>query len=62
MLVEDTWNREKQKGILRVNNRYANHAKASLALITGIEGRDVMVRSLGVSGTLKKAKQKYIAG
>lgn len=61
MIINDVWQRERQRGILRVNNRYVNHAKASLAFVTSIAGKDVLVRSLGVSGTLKKAKEKYMA-
>lgn len=61
MVVEDSWERTRQRGILKVNNKYLNHAKASLALIDSIEGRDAAARSLGVSGTLKKTKEKYIA-
>ncbi|MFC1730915.1 Rpp14/Pop5 family protein [candidate division KSB1 bacterium] len=62
MLIDDCWDKDKQKGILRVNNKYVNHAKASLVLINHIGDKDVMVRSIGMSGSLKKAKQKYIAG
>lgn len=61
MLIHDTWNAERQRGILKVNNKYANHAKAALALISQIDGEGAMARSLGLSGTLKKAKEKYIA-
>lgn len=61
MVVEDCWNREMQRGILRVNNRYLNHAKASLTLIDSINSENVIVRSIGASGSLKKAKEKYLA-
>jgi len=61
MVVEDCWNRDAQRGIIRVNNKYMNHAKASLALISAIDGKEALVRSLGASGTLKKAKDKYMA-
>ncbi|MFO8015906.1 MAG: Rpp14/Pop5 family protein [Candidatus Woesearchaeota archaeon] len=60
-VMEENWNPEAQRGIIRVNNRYLDHAKASLALVARIKGEEALVRGLGVSGTLKKAKKEYIA-
>ena len=59
--IEEKWNPEKQKGIIRVNHKYVDHLKASLALIDNINKEEVIVRSLGVSGILKKATSKYMA-
>lgn len=58
-LLHDKW--KKNKGIIRVNNKYVDDLKASLTLIKKIDNQDVIVRSLGVSGMLNKA-EKYIAG
>ena len=44
-----------------MNNRYVNHLKASLALIDQIKGQKVIVKSIGVSGIIKKAEKKYLA-
>ena len=48
------------KGILRVNTKYLDKVKASLTLIESINKERVIVKSVGVSGTLKKAKQKFM--
>ena len=43
------------KGIIKVNNKYVNHLKSALALI---KQSNLIIKSLGVSGILKKT-QKY---
>ena len=50
-----------QKGILKVTTPYLDHAKAILPLIRKINKREVIVASIGVSGTLNKARSKFIA-
>jgi len=47
---------EKDKGIIRVNNKYVDYAKASMALIDKINDIKVLIRTVNVSGILKKAK------
>lgn len=47
------------KGIMRINHKYLDHSRAALALIKNIGQQDAAVRSLGASGTLKKA-EKYV--
>ncbi len=56
MPVENCWNMEKQIGLLRVNNKYMNDLRGSLTMITGINGKNALVRSIFSSGILKKAK------
>ncbi|MBN1156747.1 hypothetical protein JXA85_03965 [Candidatus Woesearchaeota archaeon] len=56
MPVEGCWNREKQIGLLRVNNKYLNDLRGSLTMITNIDGKDALVRSIFSSGIIKKAK------
>ncbi len=51
-----------QKGIIRVNHKYMEELKASLALIKEIEQQPAIVRSTGASGILAKAEQKYLVG
>jgi len=51
---------KKNKGLLRVNHRFVDHARAALAIITEIEKTSVVVRSIGTSGILKKAETKYL--
>ena len=61
MILKDKYNKEKQRGIIKVNNKMVNNLKASLCFIKTIENQPVVVKSVGVSGILKKAQEKYIA-
>lgn len=54
MFLSDSWN--KNKGIIKINPKYVDELKMALGLIKG----DIIVNVLGVSGTLKKAKQKFM--
>ncbi len=58
--MNDQWNADMQRGIIRVNNRHVDSLKASLVFAGSIDGKDAIVRSVGASGILKKAKQKYL--
>jgi|SRR3989344_2591664 len=60
ILIANTYNPEKMKGLIRVNNKYANHLKASLALVSNVNEQQVIVRALGVSGVVNKALKKYV--
>ena len=46
---------ENKRGLIKVNNKYVNELKASLALI-----KKPVVKSTGVSGMLTKAYNKYV--
>ena len=54
-LLPDKYDSKKQRGIIRVANKCVNELKASLALTNSIEGQDVIIRSVHVSGILSKA-------
>ena len=56
----DKWNPEMQRGIMRVNNKHAGGLKASLIFVKSIEGKEAVVKSVGASGILKKAQQRYL--
>lgn len=58
-LLGDKFNNESQKGIIRVNHKNVGLLKAVLCSIRQINETDVVVRSLGVSGILKKT-DKYL--
>lgn len=49
-----------QKGIIKVNNKYVDYVKAAFTQINMIGDNGVIVRSVGVSGILNKAKLKYM--
>ena len=48
-----------QKGILRVNSKYVNYTKASMALITEISGKKARIKSVGVSGVVNKVRESH---
>jgi ribonuclease P/MRP protein subunit POP5 len=59
-VIKDCWKPETQKGIIRVNHKHVDEIKSALTLIQKINNKQVAVKSIGVSGILKKAKEKYI--
>ena len=50
-----------QRGLVKVNNKYVNELKASLTLVRDIDKKQVIFKSLGVSGMLNKAAKKLEA-
>lgn len=58
----ETYNPEKQRGLIRVGHKHLEELKAALALITLIEQQPAIIRSIGASGILAKAEQKYLGG
>ena len=62
LALEELWQPEVQKGIIRTNNKYVEKLKTSLSLIESIGSHNVIVKSIKVSGNLKKAKEFAMAG
>lgn len=56
IVLTDNFNSSKQRGIVRVAHNMIDELKASLTLITNIDGRPATVRSITVSGNINKAK------
>jgi RNase P/RNase MRP subunit POP5 len=55
MIIRNKWDSEKQTGILKVDRKYVDWAKAAFIMIKSIKENPVIVRSKTVSGILKKA-------
>lgn len=53
IFLKDTFSRN--KGLIRVNHKNVNHLKAALTLIPDINHDEILIKSNGVSGTIKKA-------
>ena len=53
------YDRKKQKGIIRFMYKKKQGIKAILMLLSEINGKRLILRSLGVSGTIKKAREKW---
>jgi len=59
MIFLDKWNTNMQRGLVRINHKYVDKLRASLCFIDKIEDKEVIFKSVGVSGMLKKA-EKYL--
>ena len=57
IFLKNKWNKMKQRGIIKVNFKYVDPLKAALC---SFRNGDVIMRSVGVSGILKKAEEKYL--
>lgn len=60
-LLADKYDEDRGQGILRLNHAHMDEARGALSLITAIRNEPVIVRSLGASGVLKKAVERYIS-
>ena len=60
-VLSECWDAEKQKGIIKVNNKHVDELKAALTLVKSINGKEVIVKSIGVSGIMKKAEKNYLS-
>ena len=56
----DIWDENMQRGIIRVNNKHVKELQASLIFVDNIQGKEAIVKSVGASGILRKAQQKYL--
>ena len=60
IMLPDKYNKERQRGLIRVNHTHVDKLKSALMLIDRIQDKRAIARSVGVSGILKKAIQLYI--
>lgn len=51
-----------QKGIIKVNNKFEDHIKALFTQINEIQNNNILIKSVGVSGILNKARLRYFGG
>jgi ribonuclease P/MRP protein subunit POP5 len=54
------WNEQKQRGILKCNHKSVPEARAALTVLTEVAGKKAAARTLGLSGTLKKTREKWM--
>ncbi len=57
--VRDSWDPDKQRGLIRCDNKYVEYVRAAFALIDRIGDRHIIPYTLGVSGTMKAARRKF---
>ncbi len=60
IFLDDKYNEKTQRGIIKVNRKQVDNLKSALILIKKIKNEDIIFRSIGVSGILKKATGKYL--
>jgi len=56
--LKETWNKETQRGIIKVNYKYTDELKSSLSFIKQINNQEVIAKSVITSGVINKAKEK----
>lgn len=54
------WDGSKSTGILRVNRKSVEEVRAAMALIKSVNNKNVIFHVLGVSGTLKSLREKFL--
>ena len=62
MVLNNKWDAQLQRGIMKVSHRHVDAVKAALMFAGKIGNEDVIFRSIGVSGILKKAENKFLKG
>ncbi|MFH0700874.1 MAG: Rpp14/Pop5 family protein [Candidatus Woesearchaeota archaeon] len=55
IFIEEKFNPEKQKFVVKVGHKYVDELKAALALGKSIKNSPIIIKSVTVSGILKKA-------
>ncbi len=60
-VLPDKWNQKKQRGMIKVNNKYVDNLKTALTLVKNFKRQQVIIKSVGVSGMVNKADKKYLA-
>ncbi len=51
---------ENNRGIIKMSHREVDNVKAALTLVKEVSGNKAVVRSLGLSGILEKARARYL--
>ncbi len=56
MFISERWDPAKQRGLLKISHKMVDEAIAALILIKSIKNKEVIFRSIKVTGTVKKSK------
>tara|TARA_Y100000310_G_scaffold345858_1_gene471595 strand:- start:22134 stop:22565 length:432 start_codon:yes stop_codon:yes gene_type:complete len=60
MIMEDKWDVNEQKGIIKLDNKSVDSVKSGLMFVNKIDGKDAIVKTLGLSGMINKAESKFL--
>jgi len=58
-IFRNTYNEEKQLGLIKCSHTAVESVRAALAMIQRIDETPVIVRVIGISGTMKAAQKKF---
>ena len=58
-VIKNLWNEQKQKGIIRCAHTEVERIRASLTLVDKVNDVPVIIKVIGISGTIKSAKKKF---
>ncbi len=61
-LLAEHWHAESSRGMLRVSHTSLDEVRSSLGLVREAGGAPVIVRSVGASGILGRAVERYLGG
>ena len=59
-MLNNKWDAQRQRGIMKVGHKHVDALKAALMFASKIKNNDVIFRSLGVSGILRKAENRFL--
>ncbi len=58
-LLADRWDGQRQRGVIVVSRRWVDQLRSALCLVTEVDRSPAIVRTLGVSGILRRALSKF---
>lgn len=61
IVLSNKWDKEIQRGMIKVSHKHVDAVKAALTFADKIDDKNVIFRSIGISGILKKAEDKFMA-
>lgn len=59
-VMGDLFSKRQQVGGIRVNKDHVEDVRTAIALVDHINGEDVCIHVIGVSGTMQSARDKYL--
>jgi ribonuclease P/MRP protein subunit POP5 len=60
-MIQSLYDGELQRGAIKCSNNYVEQLRASLSLVSFVGETKVILRIIGVTGTIKSAKFKYLS-
>ena len=60
IVLSNKWDQKLQRGIMKVSHKHVDAVKAALIFANKVGSEDVIFRSLGVSGILRKAENRFL--